>query len=230
MHRFTFVLPLLALAMPAGAQEEGSEEENTIVVTGKRLEEAVAALNDCLARGCPPEEDIRLSLQVAEIQFINGDYRYGQDVLRDSIDRTKKHSDTLPVPVAGLYRASARFAEHLGEAKDFQLSTLDMRDTLRGGLGREDWRTLVADITVGDSRAKLGIPDDAERIYKRTEKRAIDLGHNRVAMYARLRQALLHQARFDATKRDIWQERMIEQLTDIRDNPLPGGEEFSGQI
>lgn len=220
-------MPLLAVAAPLSAQERVAGEAEVIVVTGQTLAESERALEECLARGCPPEEDIRLSLAHAENQFVEGIYRDGQRTLRASIRRTDDAAERLPVPVAGLYRASARFAEHLGEGKDFQLATLDMKDTLEDGLGRDHWRVLVADIAVGDSRAKLGIPEDAERIYKRVERRAIDLDQPRIAMFARVRQALLLQARFEGTKQQRYEREAIELLTDIRDNPLPGGEEFT---
>ncbi len=231
MKPAVFVLIPLAvgLAPPVFAQDSASEAgaaNAPIVVTGQRIEDSLAALEACLERGCPPAEDIRLSLVHAENLFLGGDYKDGQQTLRGSIKRTKGAADELPEGVAGLYRASARFAEHLGEGKDFQLATLDMRETLERGLGKDHWRTLAADITVGDSRAKLGFPDEAEQIYKRTERRAIELGQNRVAMFARVRQALLLQARYDATKQSHWLREMIEILEQVRDDPLPGGEEF----
>lgn len=223
-----FAIASALFAAPLSAQSTSSDDEsNVIVVTAKSLDDQIKALEDCLAAGCPPAEDMRLSLEVAETQFLEGSYRDGNQVLRGSIRRNRKHADELPIPVSGLYRASARFSEHLGEGKDYQLSTLDMRDILREGLGKEHWRTLEADIVVGDSRAKLGKPDDAQRIYERVENRAIELGINRIAMFARIRQAVLAEARFEATKRDYWRERSIERLQDIRDNPLKGGEEFS---
>lgn len=219
----------LALAVPAVAQETPAEgvSENEIIVTGTQLKDSLRALEDCLDRGCSPEEDIRLSLAHAENQFLEGIYKDSQRTLRGSIRRTRDAADDLPVPVAGLYRASSRIAEHLGEAKDFQLATLDMLDTLEDGLGKDDPRTLVAEITVGDSRAKLGQPDDARRIYKRVEERAIGLGFNRVASFARLHNALLWQAEWEANKKAEWRyDNMVEQLTQLRDNPLLGGEEF----
>lgn len=213
-----------AFALPLPAQER---EERAIVVTGVPLATTLKALEDCLARGCPPEEDIRLSLAHAENLFVEGDYRDSRSTLLGSLKRTKSHAGDLPVPVSDLYRANARVAEHLGEGKAFQLATLEMLDTLEDGLGVDDPRTLIAEITVGDSRAKLGQPDDAERIYKRVEERAIELGQPRVAMHARIRQALLWQARYDADKRDWQKERMVAAIADIRDNPLPGAEEFA---
>ena len=218
----------LALAAPATLQaQEPQTESEVIVVTGKTPAQTLSALEECLARGCPPEEDIRLSLEHAENVFLGGSYGDAQKTLRGSIRRTKGAADELPVPVSGLYRASARVAEHQGEGRDFQLATLDMRDTLENGLGDDHWRTMVAQIAVGDSRAKLGVPDDAERIYKRIERRAIEAGLPRIAMYARLRQALLDEARYASTKRDHWRRDSVELLTAIRDEPLEGGEEFA---
>ena len=216
----------LVVASPLAAQQS-EESENIIVVTGQSLETTLKALEDCLARGCPPEEDIRLSLAHAENLFVEGDYRDGRRTVLGSLKRTKKYADELPVPVSNLYRANSRIAEHLGEGKAFQLSVLDMRDTLEDGLGEGDPRTLVAEIDVGDSRAKLGQPDDAERTYKRVEERAIELGQPRVAMYARLRQVLLLQARYDSEKLPVYRDEMLEKLADIRNNPLQGAEEFS---
>lgn len=216
------VLPFAAV--PALAQD--GEEDSVIVVTGTPLETTLQALEDCLARGCPPEEDIRLSLAHAENLFVEGEYKDGRKTLMGSLRRNKKHADSLPVPVSDLYRANSRIAEHLGEAKSYQLSVLDMQDTLEDGLGKDDPRTMVAQITVGDSRAKLGHPDEALEIYDEVETQAIAAGQPRVAMYARVRKALIWQARFDAEGRDYLRDRMLEQLADIKANPLPGAEEF----
>lgn len=223
-------LPLLALAVPAltvsAHAQDAQGDDNVIVVTGTPLETTLKALEDCLERGCPPEEDIRLSLAHAENLFVEGEYKDGRRTLLKSLGRNKKHADALPVPVSDLYRANSRIAEHLGEAKSYQLSILDMQDTLEDGLGKDDWRTMVAQVEVGDSRAKLGHPEEALDIYRKVEERAIAAGENRVAMFARIRQALLWQARYETEKDDYFRERMFETLGNIRDNPLKGAEEF----
>lgn len=220
----------VALFAPAAAlaQEPGTgEEDPSIVVTGMRLQDTERALEECLARGCPPEEDIRLSLAHAENQFIQGMYANGQKTLRGSISRTDNAAERLPIPVSGLYRASARIAQHMGEARDYRAATLDARDTLEKGLGSDNWRTLAAEIEVGDSRAKLGYPEEAERIYRRVEENALELGQNRVASYARLRLAMLDYARWQDQEYELSHKRKaLEQLDRIADNPLPGGEEF----
>ncbi|MDC0887041.1 hypothetical protein OAS19_04550 [Altererythrobacter sp.] len=225
--RIAFIAAMLATtsAIPAFAQDGGVGEE--IVVTGRSLEDTAKALADCLARGCPPLEDIQATLDHAENLLVAGEYKDSRDTLRKSIGRNDRHGKQLPVPVAGLQRAYSRVSEQLGEGKDFQLATLDMRDTLKDGLGKDDPRTLVADVTVGDSRVKLGDDNGAQRIYERVEKRAIELNYPRVAMYARLRLALLDNARFTVTGLESERRATIAKLEDIRDNPIAGGEEFT---
>lgn len=222
--RLSILLLASALALPAAAQTNGDPE---IVVTGRSLKETADALAACLARNCPPDEDVAASLAHAENQLLEGDYKDSRTTLLKSIGRNRKHGDKFPVEVSDLFRANSRVAEHVGEAKNFQLSVLDMRNTLKSGLGEKDPRVMVAQIEVGDSRAKLGFPDEAERIYQDVEKQALANGQNRVAMFARVRQALLAQTRAEASNLDSDRKDARELLDDIIRNPLPGAEEFS---
>lgn len=222
--RLSFLLLASALAFPAAAQTNGDPE---IVVTGRSLKETGDALAACLARACPPDEDVAASLAHAENQMLQGDYKDSRTTLLKSIGRNRKHGDKFPVEVSDLFRANSRVAEHVGEAKNFQLSVLDMRNTLKSGLGEKDPRVMVAQIEVGDSRAKLGFPDEAERIYQDVEKQALANGQNRVAMFARVRQALLAQTRAEASNLDSDRKDARKLLDDIIANPLPGAEEFA---
>ncbi|OHC99943.1 MAG: hypothetical protein A2885_08430 [Sphingopyxis sp. RIFCSPHIGHO2_01_FULL_65_24] len=117
-------------------------------------------------------------------------------------------------------------AEHVGEAKNFQLSVLDMHNTLKAGLGEKDPRVMVAQIEVGDSRAKLGFPDEAKRIYQDVEKDALANRQNRVAMFSRVRQALLAQTRAEVSSLDTDYKEARRLLDNIIAHPLPGTEEF----
>ena len=181
MHRHTMLLAALALttalSAPVALAQQASEttDNREIVVTGRSLKDTADALAACLARGCPPDEDVAATLAHAENQFIGGEYDGARTTLLKSLGRNRKHGQAYPVPVSDLLRANSRVALHLGEGKNFQLSVLDMRDTLKKGVGDDDPRTLVAQIEVGDSRAKLGHPEEAERIYKEVEARAIAL-------------------------------------------------------
>ena len=57
----------LALALPAAAQNAPSQNDGqTIVVTGQRLEDTRRALEACLARKCPPLEDMAATMAHTE--------------------------------------------------------------------------------------------------------------------------------------------------------------------
>jgi hypothetical protein len=185
--------PLLILAAaataPVPAAKPADAPGQTIVVTGTRLSDTEKALRDCIARHCPPDQDIRASLAHAENLFVAGRYRDARDVTKASIGRNNRYRKDYPVPVSDLYRGNARIAEHLGEAADFQLSTAMMRGILGNAFGKEDARTIKADIEVGDMFAKLGQFVQARATYDTTEKRARAAGLTPVADIARVRSA-----------------------------------------
>jgi hypothetical protein len=208
----------LAFATPSAAQE--------IVVRGKPVAETGADLADCLKRNCPPDEDIKATLAHAENLFVSGDYKTAQRTLHASMGRNRKHGKAHPILVSDLFRANSRVAEHMGEGRDYQLSTLDMRNTLRDSFGKDDFRTLVADIEVGDSRAKLGFSDEAEKMYRDVEKRALAAKQYRVASFARLRLATVARNRFDLEPTSPNRKELDKRLALLTDSPLPGGEEF----
>lgn len=212
-----------ALAVPAVAQ---TDEDSQIVVIGRSLKETGDALAACLARNCPPDEDVAASLAHAETQLLQGEYKDSRTTLLKSIGRNRKHGEQFPVEVSDLFRANSRVAEHVGEAKNFQLSVLDMRNTLKASLGEKDPRVMVAQIEVGDSRAKLGFPDEAKRIYQDVEKDALANGQNRVATFSRIRQALLLQTEAEASGLDADFTKARAKLDDIVTHPLSGSEDF----
>lgn len=218
-------LPLFALALALLAPTAASAEE--IVVTARPLSETEADLRACLERNCPPDEDVAATLAHAENQFVSGDYAGSRTTLLASVRRNRRHGDDYPVPVSDLFRANGRIAEHVGEARSFQTSMLDMRDTLRDAFGADDFRAMVAQIEVGDSRAKLGHPDEANRIYRDVEERALRLGSNRVATLARLRQALLLRARYEDNPDPSLRRELLAKLDEVIQQPLPGAEVFA---
>lgn len=227
--RRRLALPLSALALviaaPVAAQSDAEKAE--IVVTARSIKDTADALADCLARKCPPDQDVAASLAHAENLFVEGDYDDARTTLLRSVSRNRKHGKAFPVPVSDLFRANSRIAAHMGEGNSYRLSVLDMRDTLRSGLGANDPRTLVAQVEVGDSRAKLGFPDEAERIYRDVERQAIALNQPRVAMYARVRVAILKYAMAEDNKSVADRKAGRALLEDIIANPLLGGGEFA---
>lgn len=225
------ILPLAALTLGSGAalaqSPNGQSGENQIIVSGTPIEESGRALAACIEQGCPPEEDIALTLAHAENQFIAGDYKDGEATLSRSLSRNRKHKSSVPVPLSDLYRASGRFAVHLGEARDFKHATLDMRDVLKDAFGDDDRRVLIADTEVGDSRAMLGFPNGARRIYEDVEKRALELGYPRVASFARLRQALLSRAEWDVREHNpALLEKYEAALDRLINEPLENSADF----
>lgn len=218
LRTIAFALFVSAAAVPAAAQD--------IVVTGKSLKQTEAELRACIERKCPPDEDVRATLAHAENLFVSGDYKNSRATLKDSVGRNRKHGGAYPVPVSDLLRANGRIAEQMGEARDFQLSVLDMRDTLEKAFGEKDFRTLVAQIEVGDSRAKLGFTDEAERIYKEVEAKALAANQPRVASFARLRQALQWRARFDDNPSKYNHEQLEKRLSQLIDQPLGQSSDF----
>lgn len=219
-----FGLSASMLAISASAAEEPSNRE--IVVIGQSLKDTEKAWQDCIKRACPPDEEIRAALTHAENQFITGDYRDAKTTLNKTVGRNRKHGDNYPVEVSDLFRASSRISEHLGEADQFRLAVLDMRDTLREGLPAGDPRAMVAQIEVGDSRAKLGYPKEAIRIYKDVAETAFKAGHMRVGTYSELRRLLLEYAIADDSDYKADMDKAVQGLRAIADKPAAGAEDF----
>lgn len=222
-HAILFGL-LASAALPAPAADEKDRE---IVVIGQSLEETEKNWQDCIKRGCPPDEEIRAALAHAENQFVTGDYRDAKSTLYKTVSRNRKHGDQYPVEVSDLFRANSRIAEHLGEADQFRLSVLDMRDTLKGALPANDARVMVAQIEVGDSRSKLGYPKEAVRVYKDVAEKALAAGHTRVATFANLRRFLLEYVMASEADSISEMDDAIAGIRKIADRPLKGAEDFA---
>jgi len=186
--RSTVALAALLIVVPTIGT---AAEQDTVVVTAKSLKQTEADLAACIARNCPADEDVRLTLAHAENQFVAGNYKNARTTLLKSVSRNRKFGDRYPVPVSDLFRGNARIAAHLGEGGDFQSSTIASRDILKKGVGANDPRALVGDIEVGDMRAKLGYPLEAERIYKSVGQRAEALKLPWIVSATEIRQALL---------------------------------------
>ena len=69
----------IALVQPPPA------EPGTITVTGQRLPDYRAALAACLARRCPPDQDVDATLALAEALFLQGEYGEARTAIRASI-------------------------------------------------------------------------------------------------------------------------------------------------
>lgn len=209
----------------AVAQDEGAGNQ-TIIVTGRSLDDTLRGLQECLARGCPPDEDIDATLAHAENLFVNGDYKTSSKFIRDSIQRNKKHAADYPVPVSDLQRSSSRVSEHLGEGRDYSLSVLDMRDTLKKHLDKNDARVLAAEIEVAESRFKLGYPDEAISKYKNIYEDALKLDYPVIAGSAKIRELGIYVLDASQNKRSFQIKKARDEIRDFIENPIEGGRAF----
>lgn len=219
-------LSLSAALLTTAAIAEDAPANREIVVIGQSLKDTERAWQDCIARGCPPDQEIRAALAHAENQFITGDYRDAKTTINKTVGRNRKHGGQYPIEVSDLFRASSRISEHLGEADQFRLAVLDMRDTLREGLTEGDPRAMVAQIEVGDSRAKLGYPREAIRIYRDVAEKAFKAGQARVGTYADLRRFLLEYAVADESNYKSDMDKALDGLQKMADGPPAGAEDF----
>lgn len=209
---------LLALAAPVAAQDTPLPRDAEIVVTGTRLSDTEKALDACLARKCPPREDIAATLAHTENLFVAGRYDDAQQVTASGIRRNKRHASELPRQVAGLLRAHARLSGHIGETELQRSSTLDMITALQAGLPSNDADVLVARIELADTYAKEGQISFAETNYRQVAKAAQAAGNPTVEGYARFRHAsmLAMLARGDKA----YTKRARSMLQNIADTPM----------
>ena len=204
-----------------------ADKKREIVVDGKSIAGTEADLRACIARACPPDEEIRAALAHAENQFIDGEYRDAKSTLYKTVGRNRKFGNDYPIEVSDLFRARSRVAEHLGEGDDFRLAVLDMRDTLRANLPENDARAMVAQIEVGKSRSKLGYPREALRIFADIAEKAEAAGHHRVAAYAKLRQYLIEYDMAVAGNAVGEGQRALAGLRTLADLSRPGTEDLA---
>ncbi len=183
------ILAALVSAAPLAAQE--ASDSKTIVVTARSLKDTADALAACLARNCPPDEDVKATLAHAENQFVAGDYKDARGTLLKSVGRNRREAKAYPVPLGDLHRANARIAAHLGERESYQAATIDSREALKAGLPADDFRILVSTIEVADMRARLGYAREAERMYRDVTEKADAKGWKAISFSAQLRTALL---------------------------------------
>ena len=182
-----------AAITPAAAQNRG-DDNPTIVVTGKSLADTERELRECIARHCPPDEDIAATLAHAENQFVAGKYKDARTTMLAGIGRNKRFAREYPIPVSDLLRANARVASHLGESQAYRIGTIESLDAMRAGLSPDDPRVLVQRVELADMEAQFGRFESAQNGYAAVARDAHRLGHTRVEAFAMLRGAWLWTA------------------------------------
>lgn len=180
-------LALLLSAQPAQVADDGK----TIVVTARSLEDTEAALRACLARKCPPAEDIEASAAHAENLFVAGRYDNAMSVLGDSIGRNSRYAGQLPVPVSELYRAHSRVSAHLGHGNQYRSSSYSIVRSLKAGLPDNDPKVIAARFEVAAMQLSIGKTRLARDTYQEIAGQADKIGRGDLARLARLRSAWL---------------------------------------
>jgi hypothetical protein len=202
------------------------EIQPEIVVTARSLKDTEADLKACIARKCPPDQDIKATLAHAENQFVEGDYRNARSTLANALGRNRKHKEEYPVEVSDLLRANGNIAAHLGEFDVYRISVLDMRDTLKGALKSTDYRLFGAEIEVADSRMKLGYLEEASGKYLDIERLALKAGLPQVAAIARLRDLSLRVQRAEVEKTTFRKKEALDEIDMFLNAPTDGNDKF----
>lgn len=215
------VLALLAASSTAMAQQApAGSDSDPIVVTGKSMSETAKALKDCIARQCPPDQDIAATLAHAENQFVAGDYKNARTTLLAARGRNRRFARQFPVDVSYLLRANARVAEHLGEGQAYRLSTFDMVSVLKEGLRDDDPRVLQAELESADVFARFGEPESAEAGYRAVLRKAAAKDLFNVKGYALLRIVALYFQLADKKNTEFY-ARARKAIDAITNDPDP---------
>ncbi|MDB5711539.1 MAG: hypothetical protein JWL96_3609 [Sphingomonas bacterium] len=196
MKYCAFLLAFAALPAIAAAQDRPVapapaapvSPPRDVVVTGVRLKDTEAALKACIARKCPPKEDIDATMAHAENEFVAGDYHGARQTLLGSVGRNRRYAKQYPIDVSDLMRANSRVAVHLGEGDDYLFSANEVVRILKSGLAPDDYRVLGARVELADAYAKSRDVDLALNTYRDVASRAHKLGLPGVEGYTRLRE------------------------------------------
>lgn len=190
------ILPLLLLqaAEPVGnlpsvqvpeAQDEFADA--MVTVTGRSLRSTAASLEECIARNCPPGEDIAASMEHAENQLIAGEIEGARTTLIKSRSRNKRYAESLPREVSGLLQFDADVASLLGLANYGRIATFDSVDALKAGLPADDPAISIKRLEVADVFLKQGKYSTAVHMYDAVARRAEESGWPQVQGSAMLR-------------------------------------------
>src|SRR5688500_15279827 len=190
--RAAIVACLLLTTVPAAAaaqqgRERYTEPTEAIVVTGIRIQDYRDRLAACLARNCPPNEDIDASLALAEALLLNGDYGDSRAAVQASLRRNRDEAGQYPEPVSDLYRAHSRLSRHMGFDRVALRSTHGILDALQEGLPQEDYRHFTARFELAEVKMAMGRYRAARQELERLAALARRAGREDVAVMAELR-------------------------------------------
>jgi tetratricopeptide (TPR) repeat protein len=175
----SLLLPLLLLqaAAPSASSPPAAEpSDQRIIVTGRSMQATGAVLDQCLARRCPPAEEIAAAMTHAQNQLIAANLTGAHATLRRARDRNRDHARTLPVAVSGLLQFDAQVASLLGLANHGRIGMFDAVAALKAGLPADDPRIAAQRLLVGDVFLREGRYATAVKFYDAVAARAAASG------------------------------------------------------
>ncbi len=227
-------LPLLVavlLVSPAVTHAQDDNDKQVVVVTGKPLAQTESELKACLARKCPPREDIDASLAHAENQFIAGEYRAARSTLASARGRNARYASQYPVEVSDLTRAYGRLTDLDGDRNLSRLLQVESLDALKAGLDKDDSRVLMQRLATGDEYAGAGRIVAAIDVYRKVARQADKAQLPQVRGHAMFREAMLYGvvSEVRAEYRDTT-ERAIKRIERTSEPELKPFREAAGML
>lgn len=177
---------------------------------------AKRALDACIARQCPPNEEIKTALVYATRQFLAGDYASSRQTLLKTRHRTAKFGAKYPIEVSDLHRALNSLANLDGRPDSARLSALDAADALKAGLSPDDPLILLQRLDTAGQFAREGRIVAARQILDDVASKAHKKGYYGVEAQALFRGATLYAALANASPdyRDtakLWRNRIAKR-------------------
>lgn len=215
MRAFLLIALLGSSSALLAQQPDPQTGSDQIVVTGERIRDLEAGLRACLARNCPPNEDIDATLALAEGHFLNGDYDEAEDAIGASLGRNRRHVRAYPEPVADLHRSQARVQSHRGRDTQALTSTYDILRSLRAGLPQEDHRHFTARFEIVQAEMRRGNLHGARRELRELASEARQAGRDDVARRARMQEL---QVEFAAAP---WNGQAFDRLRRLAESTDP---------
>lgn len=182
---------MLLIILALAAQQAGTERPAAspdVVITGNRMRDA---LEKCLARGCPPEDEVDAAMKAGMESFSAGRYEEAKAILRRAISRNRQYAARMPGPISDLYSTYADVTEHEGDEQAFRYATRESVAVVRDALGRDHAQALSVSGRLGDMWAKLGDPANADRVYRAVAGEAERAGKTDIAAGLTFRRAWL---------------------------------------
>lgn len=216
-----FLIALLLAGQQAAEQPKARQSDlpsADIVITGNKMRDA---LDKCLARNCPPEEEVDAAMNAGAEHFAAGRYNEAVRTLRQAISRNKRYAARMPGPISDLYATYADVAQHFGTEDHFRRATWGSVTVLRKALGDTHPATIRASSRIGDMMVKLGRVEPADGAYRDAAEIAARAGNGDQAAVLTLRRAWLGLAtgRYSAARRFLDQVER-DRGGDVRFAPL----------